>query len=621
MLDPLSRLLKGQRAYGSSSATWHDDVFGLGRNLHPILPEDRFDQGPIRSESHWLVADLRLDNRDELGASLRLPSARLADLSDCALLFKCLLEWGETAVDRLVGEFAFAWWDTRRRRLLMGRDILGYRPLVFHRANKFIAFASMPSGLHALDDVPYAFDPNFMAESLALIPRYDRRTHFSGIERVQPAHLIRIDADGEQSWRYWQPTPPKLAANDPVEQEEELRRLVDVAVAAQLRGAGKIASTHLSAGLDSSIITSSAALQFAPNPILAFTAVPTPGFDGPVPSGVMANEGPDAAAVAQRYPNIEHILVESTGTSPLEALDSDFAYMQQPAFNLDNAVWSRAINRLAHDRGVKVMLTGTFGNLTATYAGLEYLGWLVGHGQIAKALNISRSLRANGTPLRSIVAHLAGPFLPTAVWSAAATARGWVLDLQKYTAVSAAQLGRVKEAAEACDYDLSFRPSRDPMKFRFNILSEYDFGNYTKAALAEWGISLRDPLTDRRVIEFSLSAPQDEFVRGGKPRSLARRAFADRLPETIVNGLVRGYQAADWYISLTQDQRNLRGEVDAIARCMPAAAAMDLNWLQQAASSWPTDRWADKDIVMRYRYGMLRAIANGHFMRKVTRSN
>ena len=552
---------------------------------------------------------------------LALPASQLAKLSDAAVLFQCLIKWGDATPERLVGEFAFIWWDRERRRLLLSRDILGYRPLYFHRGRGFVAFASMPSGLHALADVPYEFDAEFVAESLALLPRFDRRTHFSGIERVQPGYVISIEQSGDRTWRYWNPSPPPSKRNDTREYQEELRRLVDNAVAAQLRGAGKLASTHLSSGLDSSIVTSSAAIQFQPNRILAFTAVPAKGFEGPVPSGVIANEGPLAAAVAELYPNIDQIFVESSAGSPFEALAREHLYHQQPIPNLENAVWARSINRLAHAHGAKVLLTGNLGNLSASYSGLEHLGWLVRRGRVAKALALSRALAANGVRWHTILAQFAGPFLPHPVWAAAATLYGWVLDLRKYTAVSPAALQNVKEAARACAYDLTYRPSSDPFSLRLDVFSEIDFGNYHKGVLAEWGVSLRDPLADRRVIEFCLATPAEEFVTGGMPRSLARRAFADRLPGPVVRSLPRGYQAPDWYIALTRDQATLRHEAEAIARCAPAAAAMDLEWVQRAASDLPEGGWARNDVVMRYRYGLLRAISVGHFMRKVTGVN
>jgi asparagine synthase (glutamine-hydrolysing) len=169
-------MLQGQATYGSQRAQDDDGVLSLGRNLFALLPEDVHDRGPQSRSTFRMVADVRLDNRPELAARLGLAPAEQARLPDAALLFESLLKWGDEAVDHWVGEFAFAFWDGARRQLLLGRDILGLRPLYFHRGKDFFAFASMPSGLHALEDVPYDFDPEYMVETLALVPHVGGRS-------------------------------------------------------------------------------------------------------------------------------------------------------------------------------------------------------------------------------------------------------------------------------------------------------------------------------------------------------------------------------------------------------------------------------------------------------------
>jgi asparagine synthase (glutamine-hydrolysing) len=74
-----------------------------------------------------------------------------------------------------------------------------------------------------------------------------------------------------------------------------------------------------------------------------------------------------------------------------------------------------------------------------------------------------------------------------------------------------------------------------------------DQGNYNKGVLGGWGVDMRDPSADRRLVEFCLSVPPEQFLAGGVPRSLARRAFADRLPPEVLRERRKGYQAADWF--------------------------------------------------------------------------
>jgi asparagine synthase (glutamine-hydrolysing) len=610
-------MLEGQAAYGSHRAQDDDGVLGLGRNLFPTLPEDSYDHGPQSRSTFRFIADVRLDNRRELVAQLGLPPADADRLPDSALLFESLLRWGEDAVSHWIGEFAFALWDGAKQQLLLGRDILGLRPLYFHQARNFFAFASMPSGLHALEEVPYDFDTEFMVESLAMIPRVGHRSHFRDIERVEPAHLVRVTRDGLQSHKYWHPPRPSHRTSRPEEYEEGLRSVFDQAVKARLRGASDTVASQLSAGLDSSAVTASAARLLPAGKVVAFTGIPRAGFTGRTPPGTIANEAELASATARLYPNIEHVLVENSGESPLAWLDQFFLYQQQPGANLTNAVWGQAIHRAAHSRGLTTILKGSAGNLTISYSGLEGLPFLLARGRLLKLARLAFQMARNGAPLRSLGAQTVGPFVPAPAWLALRKLFGRSPGPMSFSAVNLAHLAELQRKGVARAFDLSGRPRREPFEDRLRAFSRIDGGNAYKGVLAEWGLSVRDPTADRRVIEYSLATPFEEFVRGGVPRSLARRAFADRLSPEVAGSKLRGYQSADWHEALNRARAEVEQEVAAIARCAGAAEAVDINWLKEAVSSWPDGGWDQNEVRDRYRLGLLRGISAGHFMRKV----
>ena len=592
-------------------------MLALGRNLFPTLPEDDNDRGPQSRFKFRLVADVRIDNRPELVARLGLSPAQHSQLPDAALLFESLLKWGDSAVGHLVGEFAFAFWDGARRQLLLGRDILGLRPLYFHRGKDFFAFASMPSGLHALEEVPYDFDAEFMAERLAMLPQTGRRSYFKDIERVEPAHLIRVTRDGAQSHKYWLPRGPTSSTATPEEYEEGLRSVFDQAVAARLRGAGDAVATQLSGGLDSSTVTATAARLLPAGKVVAFTATPRAGFEGHTPPGTIANEADLAAATARLHPNIEHVLIENSSESPLKWLDNNFLYQQQPAANLTNAVWGQGIHRAAQAGGLNTIFKGSIGNLSISYSGQEWLGFLLSHGRLLKLVEHALHLARNGMPPLTLGAQTVGPFLPIPVWRTLRRMKGRTPGPMSYSAVNRARLPELRRKGAARGFDLAGRPRRDPYETRLWAFSQIDGGNAYKGVLAEWGLSVRDPTGDKRVLEFCLATPIEEFVRDGVPRSLARRAFADRLPKEVTEGRLRGYQSADWYETLDKARAEIEQEVAAIAECEGAAEALDIDWLQEALRSWPEDGWDHQETAARYRLGLLRGISAGHFMRKV----
>lgn len=296
------RILHGQALYGSHRAQGDDGVLALGRNLFATLPEDRFDRGPQGRADFRLVADVRLDNRPELASKLGLSPVEQARLCDAALLFEALLAWGATAVDHLAGEYAFAFWNADAGQLLLGRDILGLRPLCFHRGPNFFAFASMPSGLHALAEVPYDLNTGLMVKHLALTPRLGSETFFTGVERVEPAHLLRVTVDGVRSQAYWSPSRPAKTTGSPQDHAAGLRTLLDEVVSAQLRGAGSVVATQLSAGLDSSTVTATVAKNQPGARVIAYTAVPRAGFAGrrrPAPLQTSGSSPPQRPAATR----------------------------------------------------------------------------------------------------------------------------------------------------------------------------------------------------------------------------------------------------------------------------------------------------------------------------------
>src|SRR5205085_5708003 len=87
--DACDRMLAAQRIYGPDhGAQWSEGPVALGRRLARLLPEDAYDRQPLHSaDDHAvLVADVRLDNREELCAALNLPGERARSLSDADIL-------------------------------------------------------------------------------------------------------------------------------------------------------------------------------------------------------------------------------------------------------------------------------------------------------------------------------------------------------------------------------------------------------------------------------------------------------------------------------------------------------------------------------------------------------
>jgi asparagine synthase (glutamine-hydrolysing) len=581
-------MLDAQRCYGPhDSRSWSgDDGIALGRNLWGLVPEDAFDVQPLIGGGgrFVLAADLRLDNREELVESLGIGGERAAQAADASLLLAAWEKWGEASLTRIVGDFAFALWDRERRALFLARDFAGSRPLHFHRSPGLIAFATMPRGLHALPEIPRAPDLGFAARTVAEGRPPLCGSWFEGVERVRPGHLLVADQAAVSQRRWWHPPTELVRLKSPDEYAEALRDQLDRATASRVRGQKRVAA-HLSGGLDSSAVATSAArLVGGSGRVTAFTAVPRAGYCASR-STPMLEEGPLAAETAAAWPNIELVQLPAAGPLPLEELDLYVSRFEQPLPNLCNMHWTAAIAEAARSRGLNVLLTGQFGNFAFSSDGTPLLPDLLRRGRLLSLGRHMSAMRRTGyMPLRSSAAAALRPLLAAAI---SAVRR---------------RTGRSAGHALAGEREIRLRP------FEAN-----DVGSLGKGILAGWGVDCRDPTADRRLVEFTFTVPPEEFLRGGIPRSLARRALAGRVPQSVLSERRKAVQAPDWHEPAAAQREALAREVEAIA-ASAAAALVPVEQLRAMVAGWDQADWSDPATSRLYRAVLLRHLSLGHFI-------
>ena len=197
------------------------------------------------------------------------------------------------------------------------------------------------------------------------------------------------------------------------------------------------------------------------------------------------------------------------------------------------------------------------------------------------------------------------------------------MDVGDYTAIHPRRLDELdlQVRARALNHDFIARPWKDGFAMRLHFLQTMDPGNYHKGALGGWQVDSRDPTADVRLLEFCLAVPTDQFLQNGTLRSLARRALADRLPKQVLEERRRGFQVADWHEDLAAERDGIMDELGRLDTCPAAAAALDLARLRRLTENWPSDGWERSEVIMRYRYALLRGVATGHFLRRATGSN
>lgn len=604
-------------------SVWTTECLGLGRALTMTLPEDSFDQQPVWfGRGSVLVADVRLDNRADLAEQLGIDSVEERRKADSQILAAAWERWQQDCLSRLVGVFAFAVWDEAAHRLFCARDHMGRRPLYYFAQGPLFAFSSLPSGLRGIPEVPWAVDEKMIAIRIAYLPDTGERTFFESIRKLPPAHCVHVTECGETLRSYWKPDLERRVTFSRDEDYcEALRDVFDESVRCRLRARAPVGSM-LSGGFDSGSVTASAARLLAQQgqSLTAFTAVPAPEFGRAVPADRFGNESEHAASVAALYPNIRHVLVPPAPVCPLDLMARPRYWSDSPGSHFSMLPHAYAMSEAHTKAGVAVVLSGLMGNMTISYRGWSLMAQLIQRGRWRKWYQEAQGLRRSahyGWP--GVLAVSFGAWCPPGLWRALhADHSAPLARVTKYLLLNPRYLesGEISKLAAELGWDLSYRPRLDASQSRMEGLMRFDCGAGAVGGLAASGVDHRDPTIDRRLVEFCLAVPEDQYLRQGCTRYLLRRAMADRLSPLVLGEWRRGVCGVDWYLRVAPYQARFADAVERIAGSPTAQRCLDLERMRRLVLEWPAD-WSTEATRLVHGVGLCRAVHIGSFIRWV----
>jgi asparagine synthase (glutamine-hydrolysing) len=267
---------------------WCRGQVGLGHALLQITSGTAMEKQPGHLDDRlWIVADARIDAREELIAKLKAKSASARELSlstpDSQLILHAYDTWGAPCIEHLIGDFSFAIWDTHERRLFCARDQFGVKPFFYARLGPLIIFSNTlncirqhPSVSHRLNDLAIA---DFLMFDMNQDPA---TTSFADVQRLPAAHTLTCEREQLSVRRYWElsVTTPIHFSHDE-EYVERFRELLDLVVADRLRT--ESAGVLMSGGLDSPTVAASAQRVFARNGRSCGLRAYTEVFDSLIP--------------------------------------------------------------------------------------------------------------------------------------------------------------------------------------------------------------------------------------------------------------------------------------------------------------------------------------------------
>ncbi len=259
--DLLRRMSDALRHRGpDDSGTYIDADLGLSHRRLSILDLASGHQ-PMANEdgSLWITFNGEIFNYAEIREELIAQGHRFRTRSDTEVILHLYERMGPACVGRFNGQFSFAIWNRRDRRLFLARDRMGVRPLFYAESQGRFRFASEIKALFVDPSVRREIDPFAVDQIFTFWFPLPPRTGFSGIRELPPGHTATVTADRIQLDRYWSlsfPTAEEFRSAPPAPEERlaaDLLALLDDAVRIRLRADVPVGA-YLSGGLDSSII-------------------------------------------------------------------------------------------------------------------------------------------------------------------------------------------------------------------------------------------------------------------------------------------------------------------------------------------------------------------------------
>ncbi len=265
---------------------WIDGHVGFGHTLLKTTDESEHERQPFTLDGKlWIVADARVDARGSLVSQLRAHGHQnlSRDATDVELILRTYQTWGESCVEHLLGDFAFAIWDSPRQRLFCARDHLGVKPFFYARIGETIVFSNTLDCVRQYPAVSDRLNDLAIADFLLFDLNQDpATTTFADIQRIPPAHSVIWSTDATELRRYWTlPIDEPVYFRDDDDYVDRFSELLEQAVDDRLRT--KRVGVFMSGGLDSPALAATASRilwwRSSDSEVRAFTTV-IDGFDG-----------------------------------------------------------------------------------------------------------------------------------------------------------------------------------------------------------------------------------------------------------------------------------------------------------------------------------------------------
>jgi asparagine synthase (glutamine-hydrolysing) len=499
----------------------------------------------------WITFNGEIFNYIELREKLIAKGHRFATRSDTEVILNAYREFGEECVRHFNGQWAFAIWDERERKLFLSRDRFGVRPLFYTQVGDTFLFASEIKALLRFPEVSAEIDLKGLDQIFTFWVTVPPRTAFKNIFQLPPACSLTVAGGNVKGGQYWSISYAEAADAKNAHEDrlaEELYALLEDATAIRLRSDVPV-GTYLSGGIDSTV-TTALARKIADDRLRSFSIT---FEDAEFDERSYQQE-------ASQFLGTQHSNVSCTSSDIARVFPQVIRHTEQPVIRTAPAPMY-LLSGLVRESGFKVVLTG------------EGADEVLGGYDIFKEAKIRRFVgRDSGSRMRPLLLKRLYPYMqgiqrqPAAYLQHFFRVRAEDLSNPFFSHLPRWELtARLKQffSAEVRDavgdfdaiteiermlpseyYEWSYFGQAEYLEAKY-LMPGYILSSQGDRMAMAHSVEGRYPFLDYRLVEFAARLPAAAKMKALDQKHLLKKAFRGRIPDSIIQRPKQPYRAPD----------------------------------------------------------------------------
>ncbi len=494
--------------------------------LPPSANSSHFNMAFLECSDKVIIFSGSIYNKSKLSKQLMCDDG----LADIRIAETAWNHWGENASEYIDGDWMYAVFDKRGNKLSIARS-WGFSSMYYYVDEEKIIFATHPGYIHRYSDQVYKPNITAILQTIYVSKSNEKASFFDNVTQLPASTRLIASSQNLETFCWWRPSQVnKIKVLDEEAVFEEFKSLYTKAVEKRIETNLKVGAT-LSAGLDSSSICAIAAnsLQKRGLQLMAWTSTPLYKDISFSSGNWLTDEGEMATELVKRYSNIDHHIIQSRETNPVDSLKRQVKNSGRPLRAAANFYWIDAIINQAKKYDCDVLLIGQGGNNT--------ISWTPGKIPVnpAEFQKFFSSVSVQG-----YLSYTKRVFLR---WIKTKKSN-WVNGNERHSLVNTL----LNKEFQKSDLLLAFKKKAifkktathaEAAEAHINLMDIwYHIGFWS-------GIEVRDPTIDKALMKLLMSLPENMYFRDGLDRRVIRIGMEGILPDKIRLNKRRGQQSSD----------------------------------------------------------------------------